>query len=87
MLIFKDRMWGGVAFRSSLGMFLPSNNKGGGFGLLAGINLSDQLSLGYSFGYSLGNQTFTYNGGTHEIVLRYDYLYKEKKIIKSPRYF
>tara|TARA_B100000900_G_scaffold406719_1_gene418177 strand:+ start:468 stop:1400 length:933 start_codon:yes stop_codon:yes gene_type:complete len=87
MLIFKDRMWGGLAFRSSFGMFVPSNNKGGGFGLLAGINLSDQLSLGYSFGYSLGNQTFTYNGGTHEIVLRYDYLYKEKKIIKSPRYF
>ena len=52
-----------------------------------GINLSDQLSAGYSFGYSLGNQTFRYNGGTHEIMLRYDYLYKEKKIIKSPRYF
>ena len=55
--------------------------------MLLGVNLSDQLSMGYSFGYSLGNQTFRYNSGTHEIAIRYDYLYKEKKIIKSPRYF
>ena len=37
--------------------------------------------------WKLGNQTFKYNGGTHEISIRYDYLYKEKKVIKSPRYF
>ena len=71
---------------SALG-WAPYALGGGGLGLLAGINLSDQLSAGYSFGYSLGNQTFRYNGGTHEIMLRYDYLYKEKRIIKSPRYF
>ena len=87
LLIIKDRFWAGLAFRSSFGRIVPTNNKGGGFGLLAGVNLSDQLSLGYTFGYSVGNQTFRYNAGSHEIILRYDYLYKEKKIIKSPRYF
>jgi hypothetical protein len=54
---------------------------------LAGININDKISVGYSFGYSLGNQTFKYNGGSHEITLRYDYLYETKKVIKSPRYF
>ncbi len=87
LFIFKDRLWAGLAFRAPIGFIIPSNSKGGGFGLLAGLNINDQLSAGYSFGYSLGNQTFRYNGGTHEISLRYDYLYKEKKIIKSPRYF
>ena len=87
LAILKDRMWVGLALRAPVGLFIPTNNKGGGLGLLAGVNLSNQLSVGYSFGYSVGNQTFRYNGGTHEISLRYDYLYKEKKIIKSPRYF
>ena len=87
LFILKERMWAGLAFRAPIGFIIPTNSKGGGLGLLAGINLSDQLSAGYSFGYSLGNQTFRYNGGTHEIMLRYDYLYKEKRIIKSPRYF
>jgi hypothetical protein len=66
---------------------LPSSKNGGGYALLAGININDQISVGYSFGYSLGNQTFKYNGGTHEISIRYDYLYEVKKVIKSPRYF
>jgi len=87
LFIFEDRLWAGLAFRAPIGILVPSNSKGGGLSLLAGLNLSDQLSMGYSFGYSLGNQTFTYNNGTHEIAIRYDYLYKEKKIIKSPRYF
>ena len=87
LFIFRDRLWAGAAFRAPIGLIIPNNSKGGGLGLLVGLNLNDQLSVGYSFGYSLGNQTFRYNNGTHEIVLRYDYLYKEKKIIKSPRYF
>ena len=87
LFIFRDRLWAGAAFRAPIGLIIPNNSKGGGLGLLLGVNLSDQLSMGYSFGYSLGNQTFRYNSGTHEIAIRYDYLYKEKKIIKSPRYF
>ena len=78
---------GWISFRAPFGAIIPTASKGGGYALLAGVNLSDQLSIGYSFGYSLGNQTFKYNGGTHEISIRYDYLYKEKRVIKSPRYF
>ena len=58
---------------------IPTNSKGGGFGLLAGLNINDQLSAGYSFGYSMGNQTFRYNGGTHEIMLRYDLFVQGKE--------
>ena len=87
LFIFQDRLWAGLAFRAPFGAIIPTASKGGGYALLAGVNLSDQLSVGYSFGYSLGNQTFKYNGGTHEISIRYDYLYKEKRVIKSPRYF
>ena len=87
LIILKDKLWSGLAFRAPFGLILPSSNNGGSYSILAGININDKISVGYSFGYSLGNQTFKYNGGSHEITLRYDYLYETKKVIKSPRYF
>jgi len=56
-------------------------------GILAGLNLSDQLTVGYSFDFSLGLETSRYNKGSHEIMLRYDFIYHGKKQIHSPRYF
>ena len=56
-------------------------------GLLAGLNITDQLALGYSFDWSFVNTTVTYNGGSHEIMLRYDFIYKSDDKIRSPRYF
>ena len=48
---------------------------------------NDNIAIGYSYDYSIGNTTFKYNGGSHEIMLRYDFMFKKKDIIKSPRYF
>jgi type IX secretion system PorP/SprF family membrane protein len=87
LLIFRDETWAGFAFRAPVGIFVPTGSSGGGYAFLVGLNLSDQLSVGYSFGYSVGNQTFKFNNGSHEITLRYDHIYESKKIIKSPRYF
>ena len=56
LLIMKDRIWLGGAFRAPIGFIIPTNSKGGGFGLLAGLNINDQLSAGYSFGFSMGNR-------------------------------
>ncbi|MFZ4455560.1 MAG: type IX secretion system membrane protein PorP/SprF [Bacteroidales bacterium] len=56
-------------------------------GLLAGIALSEQLYAGYSFDWSFGNTTAKYNNGSHEIVLRYDFVFTGKGKIRSPRYF
>ena len=48
---------------------------------------NENIAIGYSYDYSVGNTTFKYNGGSHEILLRYDFMFKKKDIIKSPRYF
>ena len=56
-------------------------------GILAGINITDQFTLGYSFDWSFTNTTMVYNGGSHEIMLRYDFIYKNEEKIRSPRYF
>jgi type IX secretion system PorP/SprF family membrane protein len=60
---------------------------GDAFGLLAGLNLTKQLTLGYSFDWSMTNKTGTYNNGSHEIMLRYDFFFISPKKIKSPRNF
>lgn len=60
---------------------------GDAIGGLVGFDITDQLHLGYSYDWSYGLQTSRYNKGSHELVLRYDFLFLNKKQIHSPRYF
>jgi hypothetical protein len=60
---------------------------GDAVGALIGFDITDQLHIGYSYDWSFGLQTGTYNMGSHELVLRYDFLLFDKKQIHSPRYF
>ena len=60
---------------------------GDAFGALAGFNITDQFYIGYSYDWSFGLKTGRYNQGSHELVLRYDFLLYGKKQIHSPRYF
>ena len=76
LFYFKDKFWVGPMFRT-----------GDALGALIGLNVSDQFSFGYSFDWSYANKTFTYNAGSHELMLRYEFFYNEKKKIRSPRYF
>jgi len=74
--IFNDKLIAGLMYRT-----------GDAFGALLGINITPQLTLGYSFDWSTTNKTLTYNGGSHEIMIRYDFFILESKKIRSPRYF
>lgn len=60
---------------------------GSAFGGLLGFSPNEQLYLGYSFDWSTLNRTGRYNSGTHEVILRYDFIFRDKQKIKSPRYF
>lgn len=61
---------------------------GDAFGALVGLDLTEQLHLGYSYDWSYGLKTGKYNQGSHEILLRYDFIFSSsKKQIHSPRYF
>ena len=60
---------------------------GDSFSALVGFNLTPQFHIGYSYDWSYGLRTFNYNQGSHEIVLRYDFIFSGKKQIHSPRYF
>ncbi|HBS86014.1 MAG: hypothetical protein A2W91_08345 [Bacteroidetes bacterium GWF2_38_335] len=60
---------------------------GDAVGGLVGFDISEQFHLGYSYDWSYGLKTSKYNQGSHEIVLRYDFIYTSKKQIHSPRNF
>lgn len=60
---------------------------GDAVGGLIGFDVTQQFHLGYSYDWSYGLKTAKYNKGSHEIVLRYDFISGSKKQIHSPRYF
>jgi len=76
LVYMRDIVWIGAMYRL-----------GDATGALAGMNITEQLSLGYSYDWSFANTTGKYNGGSHEIMLRYDLFFSDKGKIRSPRYF
>lgn len=74
-IIMKKLLIGGM-FRS-----------GDAVGALVGFDITEQFHVGYSFDWSYGLKTSKYNQGSHEIVLRYDFILIDKKQIHSPRNF
>ncbi len=74
--IYQDKVWAGLMYRTEDAV-----------GVMAGIYITPQLALGYSFDWSYGNKTLKYNGGSHEIMLMYDLNFKGKARIRSPRFF
>lgn len=74
--IFKHKLMLGAMYRT-----------GDAVGALIGFNFTEQLHAGYSYDWSFGNQTFKYNQGSHEVMLSYDFIYKQKGKVRSPRYF
>jgi type IX secretion system PorP/SprF family membrane protein len=70
--------------RLLLGVMYRTGDAVGG---LIGLNVTPQLHIGYSYDWSYGLQTSKYNQGSHEIILRYDFIFFSKQQIHSPRYF
>lgn len=72
--LIKDKFWIGAGHRI-----------GDSFSALMKLQLTDQLKMGYAYDYTISKLS-TYNYGTHEIMLSYDFIFKKDKIL-SPRYF
>jgi type IX secretion system PorP/SprF family membrane protein len=73
-IYFKDRYGFGIGYRSLDALIL-----------IAEIDIIRGFRCGYAFDLSLTNLG-SYNYGTHEIMLRYDFNWKKNKLV-SPRFF
>ena len=74
--ILEKRIYAGAMFRT-----------GDALGVLAGYDINDQFHVGYSYDWSYGIRTLKQNSGSHELILTYDFIYKDKQKVRSPRYF
>jgi type IX secretion system PorP/SprF family membrane protein len=74
-LIFNDALWAGASYRFNQAI-----------GLLAGLQISPQLMIGYSFDFPV-SELKPFDTGTHEVVISYDFKGFMKEKLISPRYF
>jgi type IX secretion system PorP/SprF family membrane protein len=73
-MIFEDRFWLGGFYRLEDAM-----------GLMVAFNITPQFRFGYSYDYTLTDLS-GYTKGSHEVMIIYDFTYRDKRIV-SPRYF
>jgi type IX secretion system PorP/SprF family membrane protein len=71
--LLKQKMWLGASWRSSYGVVV-----------YAQFNVTDKFKLGYSYDYGI-NKIGKAGGGSHEIMLGYDFNISKSKMT-SPRY-
>lgn len=69
LFIFDNKYAGGIMIRS-----------GNAIAFLVGIVLNNELEFGYSFDLLHSNPTARFNGGSHEIVLKYNFKYRPNNI-------
>jgi type IX secretion system PorP/SprF family membrane protein len=58
--VYNDRFWLGALYST-----------GNTFSILAGVNLTSKIRLGYTFGYTTGVLSSTIKGGTHELFMSF----------------
>lgn len=58
---WKNMLWAGAGYRQNFGLIF-----------LAGIEVAEQLTFGYSYDYSLNDIKY-YNAGSHEVLLSYKF--------------
>jgi len=73
-VLLNDKLWLGGMYRF-----------GDAVGAMVKFEISKQLSLGYSFDYTV-SELGAFNQGTHEVYISYDFIRTGKKVL-SPRYF
>ena len=73
-VLLYDRLWLGGMYRFKEAL-----------GALIKFDISNQLSLGYSYDMTL-SRLGNYSQGTHEVYIGYDINFRNKKIL-SPRFF
>lgn len=74
-LLIRDTYWAGVSYRYDEAI-----------ALLAGVQVNNQLMFGYSYDFQQ-SELSTFNNGSHEIVISYDFAGFTREKVVSPRYF
>jgi hypothetical protein len=73
-LLLLEKFWFGAMFRPTEAL-----------GAMFQVQITNQLKIGYAFELTI-NDLLSYQYGTHEIMLSYDFVFKKVNVL-NPRYF
>ena len=85
--IINENIWIGGQIRSSFNNYGFTNFQGTGISALAGFQIFDNLTLGYSYGIPSNEISNGISIPTHEVFLRLDIYTKGEAFLFSPRFF
>ena len=85
LLYLNKSLWIGPQIKNLVSLSNDIIQSGAGLGVLAGIHISNNFSVGYVFSSSIGIKNFT-NTNSHEFLLRYEFN-PRLGILRSPRIF
>ena len=85
--IVNERFWLGGQLRNNFNSETFKSFSGSGLTALMGIQLGQNLSLGYAYGFPGGIDRSGLNFATHEVLLRYDFSAAVEGLLRSPRFF
>jgi len=85
--IINENLWIGGQIRSSFNNYGFTNFQGTGISALAGFQIFDNLTLGYSYGIPSNEISSGISIPTHEVFLRLDIFSKGEAFLFSPRFF
>ena len=85
--IINENLWIGGQIRSSFNNYGFTNFQGTGISALAGFQIFDNLTLGYSYGIPSNEISNGISIPTHEVFLRLDIFSKGEAFLFSPRFF
>ena len=85
--IINENIWIGGQIRSSFNNYGFTNFQGTGISALAGFQIFDNLTIGYSYGIPSNEISNGISIPTHEVFLRLDIFSKGEAFLFSPRFF
>ena len=87
LLIVNERFWTGLQIRNVINRKDFFNFVEAGSSALIGIQIWDNLSIGYSYGFPSSITDRGLNASSHELMIRFDLSQKINGYLRSPRFF
>ena len=85
LMLLNNSYWFGPQFKSKAAFGPQDQILDGSISFLTGINLNENISIGYAYGNAIN--LGTNNSSSHELLLRFDFSPKVLAILRSPRIF
>ena len=85
LMVLNNSYWFGPQFKSKAAFGPQDQILDGSISFLTGINLNENISIGYAYGNAIN--LGTNNSSSHELLLRFDFSPKVLAILRSPRIF